>query len=107
MISITKLAGREVAASCLPGVSVLCATGLSGAVEARLVERGTVAVNERPTQAPAAVAAAQASAYALAAKGADLQREWTDGGFAAGTTSAAEHHTMRAFRGLEPWKDPS
>ncbi|MGP3999841.1 hypothetical protein [Streptomyces sp. 8N706] len=122
MTSITKLSGREVVASCLSGVSVLRSvslrpgslqslrmsfTGLSGAAEARRVERGIVAVNERPTQAPAAVAAAQASAYAFAAKGADLQQNWTDGGFAGGTTSAAEHHTMRAFRGLEPWRDPA
>ncbi|MET8679177.1 hypothetical protein ABZW18_16790 [Streptomyces sp. NPDC004647] len=112
MISINKLAGREVIASCLPGVTVPLGTGLSGAVEARPVERerGSVAISGRPTQAPAAVAmaAAQASAYALAANGADLQQKWTDGGFAGFTTSAAEqHHTMRAFRGLEPWRDPA
>ncbi|MGP3982670.1 hypothetical protein [Streptomyces sp. KR80] len=107
MISINKLADREVIASCLSGVSVLRSTGLSGAGEARLVERGTVVVNERPTQAPAAVAAAAASAYALAANGADLQQKWAVGGFATGTTSAAEHQTMRAFRGLEPWRDPA
>lgn len=107
MISITKLAGHEVVVSCLPGVSTLRGTGLSGAAEARLVERGIVAINERPTKAPAAVAAAQASAYAFAAKGAELQQMWTDGGFAGVTTSAAEHHTMRAFRGLEPWRDPA
>ncbi|MGP3927899.1 hypothetical protein [Streptomyces sp. 8N616] len=106
MISITKLAGHQ-AAFCLSGVSVLRGTGLSGAAEARLVERGIVAVDERPTKAPAAaVAAAQVSAYVLAANGADLQQKWTDG-FATGATSAAEHKTMRAFRGLQPWRDPS
>ncbi|MFG2192979.1 hypothetical protein [Streptomyces sp. NPDC048639] len=105
MISITKLAGHK-AAFCLSGVSVLRGTGLSGAAEARLVERGIVAVDVRPIQAPAAVAAAQVSAYAPAANGADLQQTWT-GGFAAGADSAAEHLTMRAFRGLEPWRDPA
>ncbi|MEV6318965.1 hypothetical protein [Streptomyces sp. NPDC051776] len=106
MISITKLAGHK-AAFCLPGVSVLRGTGLSGAAEARRrFERGIVAVDARPIQAPAAVAAAQVSAYAPAANGADLQQTWTSG-FAAGANSAAEHLTMRAFRGLEPWRDPA
>jgi hypothetical protein len=106
MISINKPAGREVIVSRLRGVFVLRGTGLSGAVEARRVERGMTAVNERPTQAPAAVAA-QASACAHAAKGAGLRQKWTDGGSASGTSSAAEYHTMRAFRGLEPWRDPA
>ncbi|MER5973828.1 hypothetical protein ABT112_29645 [Streptomyces sp. NPDC002055] len=122
MISITKLAGREVVASCLSSVSALRSvsplagipqgfqelsiSGLSGGAEARLDERHIAVRNERPTQAPAAVEA-QASAYAFAVKGADLQQKWADGGFAGGTTSAAEHHTMRAFRGLEPWRDPA
>ena len=107
MTSITKLRGRQVVVSCLPGASVLRGTGMAGSVEARLIERGVIAVNQRPTKAPAAVAAAEASAYAVAAKGADLQQTWTGGGFALGTASAAEHHTMRAFRGLEPWRDPA
>jgi hypothetical protein len=107
MTNFTKLRGRQVVVSCLPGVSVLSGTGIAGSVEARLIERGVIAVNERPTKAPAAVAAAQVSAYAGAAKGADLQQTWTGGGLAFGTASAAEHHTMRAFRGLEPWRDPA
>ncbi|MEU8568480.1 hypothetical protein AB0C51_08980 [Streptomyces pathocidini] len=106
MISITKPAGREVIASCLPGASALRGIGLSGAAEARLVDRGIFAANERSTKAPADVAAAQAPAYVLAANGADLQQNWA-AGFANGTTSAAEHHTMRAFRGLQPWRDPA
>jgi hypothetical protein len=110
MTSITKLTGREVVASCLlPGISVP-GSGVSGGAEARLVERGLLAGNagnERQTKAPAAVAAAPASAYALAAKGADLRQMWTDGGFASGATSAAEHHTIRGLRGHDPWRDPA
>jgi hypothetical protein len=106
MNSITKLAGRKAVASCLPGALELCGTGIPGAAEARLAQRGLALASERPFQAPAAVAA-QASAYVPAANGADLQ--WSPGGaiFAGGTTFAAEHHTMRAFRGLQPWRDPA
>jgi hypothetical protein len=122
MITITKLAGHKAVVSCLPGViglhsaslrpstvqgfRKLSSTGLSGAAEAHLLEHGVVAVNERPTKAPAAVPAAQVSAYALAAKGADLRQKWTDG-FASGAPSATEHPTMRAFRGPKPWRDPA
>ncbi|MEU8349946.1 MULTISPECIES: hypothetical protein [unclassified Streptomyces] len=106
MTNITKVTGREVVVSCLSGVSVLRGTGVSGAAEARLAERGLLAGAERP-KAPAAVVAAEASAYAVAAKGADLQQTWTGGNFAGGAMSAAEHLTIRAFRGLEPWRDPA
>ncbi|WP_078843551.1 hypothetical protein [Streptomyces albus] len=107
MISITKLAGRDVPVSRLSGVSVLCGSAMSGALEARLAERGLLASAQRPTKAPAAVVAAEAAAYALAAKGADLRQMWTNGGFANGSASAAEHHTIRGLRGHEPWRDPA
>ncbi|MFV2121122.1 hypothetical protein ACE14D_22860 [Streptomyces sp. Act-28] len=52
--------------------------------------------DERPTKAPeAGVAAAQASAYVVAATGADHMKQ------------TQQHHTKWAFRGLEPWSDPA
>ncbi|MEU6734502.1 hypothetical protein [Streptomyces physcomitrii] len=52
--------------------------------------------DERPTQAPAAVAAvAELQAYVPAAAGAGNRKQMT------------QHHTMWAFRGLEPWSDPT
>lgn len=94
-----KLISREATASCLLGFR-LSGAGVSGAEAMRPFslavlstrERGT----ERPVQAPA-VAAAQADAYALigAAKGADNEQK------------QSQHHTMWAFRGLEPWRDPA
>ncbi|WP_171167182.1 hypothetical protein [Streptomyces sp. I05A-00742] len=54
--------------------------------------------NERPTEAPeVAEAAALAQARAFAAE--------TDG--AGSRTKQYQHHTMWAFRGLEPWRDPA
>ncbi|WP_308294804.1 hypothetical protein [Streptomyces sp. JJ66] len=77
---------RSVVASCLLGGS-LCGTGLSGV---RISD-------ERPTQAPAVAATAQANAYVFtaAAAGAGLGRQ------------KKQHHTMWAFRGPEPWRDPA
>ncbi|AZM48520.1 hypothetical protein DMB38_24465 [Streptomyces sp. WAC 06738] len=104
MISITKLDGRaadgrEVVSSCLLALSKfqVPATGVSG------VRGGLGVRDERPTKA-LLVAAAQAPAYAAAAAGADLQQEWANGAFAGGI--AATTH-MRAFRGPDPWKEPS
>ncbi|MFI8518662.1 hypothetical protein ACIGEZ_12675 [Streptomyces sp. NPDC085481] len=53
--------------------------------------------NERPTKALEAgvVGKAQATAYGFAATGAGIQQQTT------------QHHTMWAFRGLEPWSDPA
>ncbi|MGK5548712.1 hypothetical protein ACSNOH_28865 [Streptomyces sp. URMC 127] len=76
-------------------------TGLSGAgfapVNGSALTNETSLINERPTKASAveAAATAQAQAYALAAT--------TNG---AGSVST-QHHTMWAFRGLEPWRDPA
>ncbi|MGK5626913.1 hypothetical protein [Streptomyces sp. URMC 123] len=108
MITNTKLAGRTVVASCLPGALAFRGTGVSGGADVRHVERGTVAIIDRPVQAPVA-AMGQAHAYAPPAPGADLQLKWTNGAFlATGLSSAAEQYfTMRAFRGLEPWRDPA
>lgn len=113
-ITTTKLTDRSVAASCTLGSSTLLAltgtglpvTGLSAmcadssvrpaAPSALVLER-----NERPTQAPVAVLAAEAQAhgaYAFAAAA----------GAGAGfkTQTKKQHHLMWAYRGLEPWSDP-
>ncbi|MFJ9039445.1 hypothetical protein ACIRF8_22950 [Streptomyces sp. NPDC102406] len=99
-VSTVKMTDRSVVASCLLGFSNL-GTGLSG-VSAMRPESGlSLAVlpiregNERPTKAPEAVATAQAQAYAFAAAGAGFRKQTT------------QHHTMWAFRGLEPWSDPA
>ncbi|MFD1830039.1 hypothetical protein ACFSJS_10210 [Streptomyces desertarenae] len=98
---MTELVGREVVASCLLG-SRLSGTGVSGAAAARLgslpVPSIRERISERPTQAPAAAVVAQADAYVFtgtAANGADNGQK------------RAQHHTMWAFRGLEPWRDPA
>lgn len=84
---------RSAVSTCLLG-SRLRGTGLSGVV---LGGSNVLGGGERPTKAPAvAAAAAQASAYALgaAARG-------------AGEASQKQQHTMWAFRGHEPWRDPA
>ncbi|MGD9482447.1 hypothetical protein WDH52_04175 [Streptomyces sp. TRM70308] len=75
---------RSVVATCLLGSSVR-GTGLPCA---RISD-------ERPIEASAVAAAAQAQAYALGAADAGFGRQKT------------QHHTMWAFRGLEPWRDPA
>ncbi|MGW0531701.1 hypothetical protein [Streptomyces sp. NPDC003032] len=103
-ISTAKMTDRSVVASCLLGFSNQ-GTGLSGGTPAMrplsalplagLSIREANEGNERPTKAPeAAVAEAQAHAYASAAAGAGFRKQTT------------QHHTMWAFRGLEPWSDP-
>ncbi|SEQ62986.1 hypothetical protein [Streptomyces radiopugnans] len=96
----TEPIGREVLASCLLG-SRPSGTRAFGAAAARPASLAVLSirerVSERPTQAPAVVAAAQADAYAFtgAANGAGNGQK------------QAKHHTMWAFRGLEPWRDPA
>ncbi|MEE1927687.1 hypothetical protein V1J52_05695 [Streptomyces sp. TRM 70351] len=84
----TNMTDRSVVATCLLG-SRLRGTGVSG---------GPVS-DERPIQAPAVAAEAQAQAYAFtaAAVGAGAGRQ----------TETKKQHTMWAFRGLEPWRDPA
>ncbi|MFD5558260.1 hypothetical protein ACFWIA_31050 [Streptomyces sp. NPDC127068] len=92
---------RSAIASCLPGFSNP-GTGLSAAVALRpepvLVANGLV-IRERsgrPTEAPEAGEAAKALAYGFTATGAEL-----------GKRQSKQHHTMWAFRGLEPWSHPA
>jgi len=98
--STVKMTDLSVVSLCMLGVSNLD-TGLSGISAARPASALSLAVlpvrerNERPTKAPEAVATAQAQAYAFAAAGAGSRKQTT------------HHHTMWAFRGLEPWSDPA
>lgn len=135
MTSIVKLTSQGVAAACpelsyasrpagsatagLPGLAASSLGGirLRGASlsEARMAGLGLSAsavreVSERPIQAPAAVVA-EAHAYA-AANGAGHRTQWTDDvkTFFEGrdvVVTKKTQQTKRAFRGLEPWRDPA
>jgi hypothetical protein len=120
MISLMKMtaarpaAARGLSAACGLSGARLRGAGVSGVQSAR---RGVFAVVshpesvttgfskidkagwliERPAKAPAA-AAAQAVGYAIAANGARLGEP---------TLTTQQYQTMRAFRGLEPWRDPA
>ncbi|MFD7032748.1 hypothetical protein ACIQWR_01740 [Streptomyces sp. NPDC098789] len=106
LMTTTKLTDRSVAASsCLllatsaPSVLGTGLSAISAVSPVALVTRRVSERNERPFQAPVAVAAGQAKAHAY-------------GGFAAAagagnqTKQTTQHHLMWAFRGLEPWSDP-
>ncbi|MEU4350717.1 hypothetical protein [Streptomyces sp. NPDC023838] len=105
-ISTAKLTDRSVVATCPLGSSFQgtgLSTGVSGLLGLSVVIPSSLASlpvrngNERPTQAPEAVVAkGQAlQAYAFAQAGAGAEKQTT------------QHHTMWAFRGLEPWSDPA
>ncbi|MET9700171.1 hypothetical protein ABZY31_25100 [Streptomyces sp. NPDC006529] len=106
LMTTTKLTDRSASASsCLllaPSALSVRGTGLSAIAAVSPVALITSVVserNERPMQAPVAVAAGQAKAHAYggfaAAAGAGHQKKTT-----------TQHHLMWAFRGLEPWSDP-
>ncbi|MGY3338676.1 hypothetical protein ACVW0K_004775 [Streptomyces filamentosus] len=107
VISTTKMTDRSAVSTCSLGLSAfaLLGTGLPvaglpviGLPVAGLSGRGTVVVerNERPTKARVAEETkAGFTAYGFAAAGAGKQQTMT------------QHHTMWAFRGLEPWSDPA
>ncbi|MEU8530125.1 MULTISPECIES: hypothetical protein [Streptomyces] len=99
---------RSVVSACSLGLSGsaflgsgLPATGLFGAAAARPATLPTALPverrNERPTKALEAGVAGKAKgmAYGFAAAGAGKQQ------------TTMHHHTMWAFRGLEPWSDPA
>ncbi|MET9360532.1 hypothetical protein ABZX93_06450 [Streptomyces sp. NPDC006632] len=104
----TKVSVHSVAATCPLG-SPFQGTGLSTGVSGLLGLSATVPApmaiipvrderNERPILAPAAaVAKGRALAHAFAATGAGAAQQ----------TKKYQHHTMWAFRGLEPWSDPA
>ncbi|MFD7319871.1 hypothetical protein ACFV9D_02090 [Streptomyces sp. NPDC059875] len=110
-VSTDKMTDRSVVSACSLGLSGsafigsgLPGTGLSGAGMAGVALRPAADLaglpvmerNERPTKAlEAGVAAVKATAYGFAATGAETKQQTT------------QHHTMWAFRGLEPWSDPA
>ncbi|QGZ50867.1 hypothetical protein GPZ77_23055 [Streptomyces sp. QHH-9511] len=112
-VSTDKMTDRSVASACSLGLSRsafigsgLPGTGVSGlgiagvgALRPAAVPAGLPVMerNERPTKAlEAGVAAVKAAqAYGFAATGAGSTKQTT------------QHHTMWAFRGLEPWSDPA
>ncbi|WP_406863017.1 hypothetical protein ABZO31_22265 [Streptomyces sp. HUAS MG47] len=109
IVSTAKMTDRSAASACSLGLSGsafissgLSVTGLSGAEAARLASLPTALPvverrNERPTKALEAAVAGKAKpmAYGFTATGAGTQQTMT------------HHHTMWAFRGLEPWSDPA
>ncbi|MFJ6520371.1 hypothetical protein ACIQJ4_19220 [Streptomyces filamentosus] len=102
VISTAKMTDRSAVSTCSLGLSAfaLLGTGLPviGLPVAGLSGRGTAVVerNERPTKARVAEETkAGFTAYGFAAAGAGKQQTMT------------QHHTMWAFRGLEPWSDPA
>ncbi|MGW0702705.1 hypothetical protein ACWD0A_26015 [Streptomyces sp. NPDC002867] len=100
-VSTAKMTDRSAASACSLGFSsAFIRTGMSGDFAVLPVSGlGGLPVlerNERPTKAlEAGVAAAEARAYAFAAASAETQQQTT------------HHHSMWAFRGLEPWSDPA
>ncbi|MER5780785.1 hypothetical protein ABT104_03515 [Streptomyces mobaraensis] len=91
----TRSLGIEAGISAVPSFGSVQGTGLS---LAKLPLSESVLGNERPTKAPeVAEAAAVARVRVIAAE--------TDG--AGSRTKQYQHHTMWAFRGLEPWRDPA
>ncbi|MEU6983266.1 hypothetical protein ABZ946_07550 [Streptomyces sp. NPDC046324] len=112
-VSTDKMTDRSVVSACSLGLSAsafigsgLPGTGLSGAgvagaaaslrPAADLAGLPVMERDERPTKAlEAGVAAVKATAYGFAATGAETKQQTT------------QHHTMWAFRGLEPWSDPA
>jgi hypothetical protein len=112
-VSTDKMTDRSVVSTCSLGLSGsafigsgLPGTGLSGAGVAHVAALRPAAApaglpvmerNERPAKAlEAGVAAVKAAqAYGFAATGAETKQQTT------------QHHTMWAFRGLEPWSDPA
>jgi hypothetical protein len=104
-MTFTKMTDRSVPASCLLGSVSLRGTGVSAISADRRALLATLAVserNERPTQAPVAVLAAEAQAHGAYGSGAAA-----GAGFKTQQTKKQQHHLMWAFRGLEPWSDPA
>ncbi|MFE7095324.1 hypothetical protein [Streptomyces erythrochromogenes] len=103
-MTFTKMTDRSVDASCLLGSVSALGTGASAISAGAPALLATLAVserNERPTQAPVAVLAAEARAhvaygFAAAAGAGSLKKQ-----------TKQQHHLMWAFRGLEPWSDPA
>ncbi|MGP3688348.1 hypothetical protein ACTVZO_27230 [Streptomyces sp. IBSNAI002] len=108
-MTFTKMTDRSVDASCLLGSVSVLGTGLSAIPAAGPTLLATLPVserNERPTQAPVAVLAAEAQAHG--AYGSAAAAGAASAGFKRQTKQTKQqHHLMWAFRGLEPWSDPA
>ena len=106
-MTFTKMTDRSVDASCLLGSVSLLGTGLSAISADRPALLATLPVrerNERPTQAPVAVLAAEAAgAWRLWLRRRSRCRIRTE----RDSRQKQQHHLMWAFRGLEPWSDPA
>ncbi|MEU2506884.1 hypothetical protein ABZ621_19535 [Streptomyces sp. NPDC007863] len=97
VVSTAKMTDRSVVSACSLGLSAFALLG-SGLPVTGLSGRGMAAIerDERPTKARVAEETkAGFTAYGFAAAGAGKQQTTT------------QHHTMWAFRGLEPWSDPA
>lgn len=113
-LSVVKLTDRSVIAACSLEMSVR-GTGLPAA--ALLPVMPVRVGSERPTQAPAVAAAkaqAQAYAFAAAANGAGAGTATAAPGAAGANGHANAQQQQKktqygkwAFRGLEPWSDPT
>jgi hypothetical protein len=98
MISFTKMTAVRSAAACGLSGSRLRGIGLSSVPSVRPAVFAVLPlIEKRPGEAPGATAA-QACAYEFAANGV---------GFSEATATKQQHQIMRAFRGLEPWRDPA
>ncbi|MFD6249182.1 hypothetical protein [Streptomyces roseolus] len=97
VVSTAKMTDRSVVSTCSLGLSAFALLG-SGLPVTGLSGRGMSVIerDERPTKARVAEETkAGFAAYGFAAAGAGKQQTTT------------QHHTMWAFRGLEPWSDPA
>lgn len=100
IISTVKMTDRSAVSLCMLGVSnrgigLSAITGGRPASSLSLAGLPVRERNERPTRALEAAVTAQAQAYALAAASAGFRKQTT------------QHHQMWAFRGPEPWSDPT
>ncbi|MER5739040.1 MULTISPECIES: hypothetical protein [unclassified Streptomyces] len=96
IVSTAKMTDRSVVSACSLGLSAFAFLG-SGLPVTGLSGRGMSVIerDERPTKARVAEETkAGITAYGFAAAGAGKQQ-------------TTQHHTMWAFRGLEPWSDPA
>ncbi|MFD5767507.1 hypothetical protein ACFWIN_16980 [Streptomyces sp. NPDC127049] len=96
VVSTAKMTDRSVVSTCSLGLSAFALLG-SGLPVTGLSGRGMAVIerDERPTEARVAEEGkAGITAYGFAAAGAGKQQ-------------TTHHHTMWAFRGLEPWSDPA
>ncbi|MBB1259704.1 hypothetical protein [Streptomyces alkaliterrae] len=104
-LGVSRLRGTGASFAGLPGIADARANGFA-LVDERAFDSKRPSADERPTRASAAVVAAQAGIPA----GAAAVDAGTGLAAASSTTKqylTTEHHSMWAFRGPEPWRDPA